>query len=398
MPPLNGQSNDVNTPAVTGDNTASGPGVFGDSGSGPGVSGHSITAAAVAGESDRGSGVSALGHGTAPALESVNDNATADAGPGLRARSAAAGVIGESTTWMGVFGLTQSSTGGNGVMGQAVGTGAGVFGESTDGIGVFGQTSSLTTSAAGVRGVATNTDGVGPAVIGENQGSGPGVLGTAIHDAGVTGFHGDPRLQETTVANEGAKAGVFGASDVGAGVLGYARSPDSAGVVAFGGILASAINHRLAGEFFGDVEVHGDIFLPGADCAEQFDLDDDEEVEAGDVVVISLAGGLRRSTVSYDKAVAGVVSGAGTFRPAIVLDGRGNASRRRPIALVGKVFCKVDARYGAVNIGDMLTSSDTPGHAMLAADPAHAFGSVLGKALGRLSEGTGLVPVLVCLQ
>jgi hypothetical protein len=396
MPALNGQSNDA-APAVAGDNTTSGPGVSGNSASGPGVSGHSITGAAVAGESDRGSGVSALGHGTAPALEAVNDNATADAGPGLRGRSAAAGVIGESTTWMGVFGLTQSSTGGNGVMGQAVGTGAGVFGESTEGIGVLGQTSGPTSAAAGIRGVA-NTGTVGPGVWGENRGEGPGVVGMAINDAGVFGFHGDPRLQETLVANDGAKAGVFGASDVGAGVLGYARGTGTAAVVAVGGIFASAVHHRLAGEFQGDVDVHGDIFLPGADCAEHFDLDGDGEVEAGDVVVIGSTGGLRRCTASYDKAVAGVVSGAGPFRPAIVLDGGRNAGRRRPVALVGKVFCKVDARYGTVNIGDLLTSSDTPGHARLAADPARAFGSVLGKALARLSEGTGLVPILVCLQ
>jgi hypothetical protein len=398
MPPLKGQSNDVNTPAVTGDNTASGLGVFGDSGSGTGVSGHSITAAAVAGESDRGSGVSALGHGTAPALESVNDNATADAGPGLRARSAAAGIIGESTTWMGVFGLTQSSTGGNGVMGQAVGTGAGVFGESSDGIGVLGQTSGPNTSAAGVRGVATNTDGACAAVVGENQGLGPGVLGTAGRDAGVTGFHGDPRLQETTVGSEGAKAGVFGASDVGAGLLGYARSQSAAGVVAFGGITASAMGRPFAGEFFGNVQVHGDVFLAGQDCAEQFDLAGEEEAEAGDVVVISPSGGIRRSVLPYDRAVAGVVSGAGSFRPGIMLGGDRRAARRRPIALVGKVFCKVDARSGAVRVGDLLTSSGTPGHAMVASDQARAFGAVLGKALGSLHGEVGLLPILVCLQ
>jgi len=397
MPALDGESNDISTPAVTGNNTVGGPGVLGQSQSGPGISGHSITGAAVAGESDQGIGVSALGHGTAPVVESVNDNATADAGPGLRARSAAAGVIGESTTWMGVFGLTQSTTGGNGVMGQAVGPGAGVFGESSTGIGVYGQTSGPATSAAGVRGVA-NAGGVGPAVVGENLGLGTGVLGVASHDAGVTGLHGDPRLQETTVANEGGQAGVFGASDVGAGVVGYARSPAVYGVAAYGGITASAMGRPFAGEFFGDLQVHGDVFLTGEDCAEQFDLADEEEAGPGDVVVLSPSGGIRRSALPYDRAVAGVVSGAGSFRPGVMLGADRRPARRRPIALVGKVFCKVDARYGAVRVGDLLTSSGTPGHAMVACDQVRAFGAVLGKALGSLHGDFGLVPILVCLQ
>lgn len=413
MPPLKGQSNNVNTPGVAGDNTAGGSGVSGDSNSGMGVSGHSITAAAVAGESDRGTGVSALGHGTAPALESVNDNTTDNAGPGLRARSAAAGVIGESTTWMGVFGLTQSKTGGNGVMGQAVGTGAGVFGESSDGIGVLGQTSGVTISSAGVRGVMTNADGVAPAVWGENQGFGEGVFGRGSRGSGVTGIHGDPRLQETTVANDGGRAGVFGASDVGAGLVGYARDAAAPGVLAFGGIRAVAMSQRLAGEFVGDLQINGDIFLPGADCAEQFDIDPDDPPEPGDVVVISSTSRVRRSAKPYDKTVAGVVSGAGSYRPGIILDSQLRSAQpagltvvpgatptgaRRPIALVGKVFCRVDAAFGGVDTGDLLTTSDTPGHAMRADNPTRAFGSILGKALGRLSEGRGLVPVLVCLQ
>jgi hypothetical protein len=88
--------------------------------------------------------------------------------------------------------------------------------------------------------------------------------------AGIIGFHGDPRLQETTVGSEATTAGVFGASDKGAGVMGYSRSTDSFGVIAFGGLRASAMDHPLAGEFNGNVQVNGDLFLPGADCAEIF--------------------------------------------------------------------------------------------------------------------------------
>jgi hypothetical protein len=65
---------------------------------------------------------------------------------------------------------------------------------------------------------------------------------------------------------------------------------------------------------------------------------------------------------------------------------------------MGKVFCQVDAGYGPVAAGDLLTTSPTPGHAMKARDRERAFGSVLGKALRPLSTGRGLVPILVTLQ
>jgi hypothetical protein len=35
---------------------------------------------------------------------------------------------------------------------------------------------------------------------------------------------------------------------------------------------------------------------------------------------------------------------------------------------------------------------------MRANEPGQAFGAVIGKALGALASGQGLVPMLVCLQ
>ena len=66
--------------------------------------------------------------------------------------------------------------------------------------------------------------------------------------------------------------------------------------------------------------------------------------------------------------------------------------------MVGKVHCKVDAQYSPIEVGDLLTTSPTLGHAMKASDPLKAFGAVLGKALRPLKEGQGLVPILVALQ
>jgi rRNA processing protein Krr1/Pno1 len=62
------------------------------------------------------------------------------------------------------------------------------------------------------------------------------------------------------------------------------------------------------------------------------------------------------------------------------------------------VYCKVDARHGSIEVGDLLTTSDTPGHAMKATDSLKAFGSVIGKALRPLKEGQALIPILIALQ
>lgn len=143
----------------------------------------------------------------------------------------------------------------------------------------------------------------------------------------------------------------------------------------------------------------GDIILRNADCAEEFDIVEGAvEVEPGMVMVIEHDGALRPSDITYDKRVAGVISGAGDYKPGIVLDRKQSAEYRLPIALVGKVYCKVDAEYGSIQVGDLLTTSPTPGHAMKVDDPLKGFGAVLGKALGPLEGGRGLIPVLVALQ
>jgi hypothetical protein len=271
-----------------------------------------------------------------------------------------------------------------------------IFGSSA-GEGVHGETSS-NTFAGGVTGVATNASGPATGVLGRSDSAGPGVVGLANRDTGVYGQHGDPRLNETTVGTDGGKAGVFGTSDAGAGVVGYSRDTTSFGVWAFGGIRASAMDHPLAGDFRGDVQVTGDILLPGADCAEHFDIAGSEEIEPGSVVVIDQEGVLRQSDTAYDKKVAGVVSGAGNYRTGIILDKQQSQDNRLPVALLGKVYCKVDAQYAPIEVGDLLTTSPTPGCAMKAEDPRRAFGAVIGKALRSFSSGQGFIPILIALQ
>jgi hypothetical protein len=118
---------------------------------------------------------------------------------------------------------------------------------------------------------------------------------------------------------------------------------------------------RQAGDIrAANIYATGDVVLAGADCAEDFDIACAENVDVGTVMVIDHDGILRPSQDAYDKRVAGVISGAGDLRPGIVLDKRASQSGRLPLALVGKVYCKIDASHSPVEAGDLLTTSSTP--------------------------------------
>jgi hypothetical protein len=140
----------------------------------------------------------------------------------------------------------------------------------------------------------------------------------------------------------------------------------------------------------------GDIELVGADCAEDFELA--EPAVSGSVVCVCDDGRVRPCSEPYDSRVVGVLSGAGEWRPGLRLGRSSDDGRSVPLALVGKVYCLADARSEPIGVGDLLTTSSTPGHAMRASDTMKAFGAILGKSLGALGDERGLVPVLVALQ
>lgn len=148
----------------------------------------------------------------------------------------------------------------------------------------------------------------------------------------------------------------------------------------------------------GNIVATGDVQLVGADCAEEFEVDAQFEIDPGTVLVIGAAERLRHCETAYDRRVAGVVSGGHGLRPGIILGRRDSDHSRVAVALTGTVWCKVDADYAAVEIGDLLTTSPTAGHAMKATQRAMAAGAVLGKAMRDLSAGRSLIPILVTLQ
>jgi hypothetical protein len=365
-------------PAVKGEDTGEGGfGVSGVSKSGHGVHGESKTSRGVVGTSTDFHGVfgkSINNVGVAGESDSMIGVLGVCKNPG----DAGVGVRGEHQG-AGGFGVHGVSNSGHGVHGESIGS-RGVVGTSKTFLGVHG------TSESGV-GVAGDSDS-GKGVNGQSK-TGDGVFGTG--NRGVVGI--SPTYQGV-YGWSGGNAGVVGESDSGNGVWVISHSPQEPG------LFATNDKGGPAARFEGNVVVTGDVTLPNAaDCAEEFDLVETATADPGTVMVLDAGGALTASARAYDKCVVGVISGAGAYRPGIVLDRQPNPlGNRRPLALVGKVFCKVDADFGAIAVGDLLTTSATPGHAMAALDSAKAFGAVIGKALQPLREGRGLIPILVALQ
>jgi hypothetical protein len=136
----------------------------------------------------------------------------------------------------------------------------------------------------------------------------------------------------------------------------------------------------------------------GLDYAEGFDVTGEEKIAPGTVLVIDAAhpGQLTISREAYDRKVAGIVAGAKGLGSGVRL---GADQFDHPVALAGRVYCNVDGKFGAVQPGDLLTTSPTAGHAMVVKDHGKATGAILGKAMEPLAAGKqGQVLVLVTLQ
>jgi len=135
----------------------------------------------------------------------------------------------------------------------------------------------------------------------------------------------------------------------------------------------------------------------GSDLSEQFDIHGD--AKPGMVVSIDPAseGKLVIAHQSYDKKVAGIISGANGVLPGMLMGQHGSAANGdHPVALSGRVYCFADESHGTITAGDLLTSSDKPGHCMKVTDHTRAQGAILGKAMGKVKNG--MVLVLVSLQ
>lgn len=162
------------------------------------------------------------------------------------------------------------------------------------------------------------------------------------------------------------------------------------------GIGTTSPNNKL--HVAGSITVDGNINAKYQDVAEW--VDSSQELTAGTVVVLdsSKSNQVLASTQSYDSRVAGVIS----LRPGLTL---GEAAEGRVlVATTGRVKVKVDATNGPIQIGDLLVTSDKEGVAMksipveIGGVKIHRPGTLIGKALEPLAQGTGEILVLLSLQ
>lgn len=311
----------------------------------------------------------------------------------------------ETNTGIGVFGTSTSSSGftyggkfeassniGTGVYGKATSTSSGLkFGgyfevESANGYGMYAKSinSSSSTSWA-VRGEAAG------------DGGGGWFSSTALGQTAILGMANSTSPSSTSVAGDFRS---FGGQGV--GVRARATAANGVGIFADGGL--------YAGEFQGDVLIHGRntveilTITGGADLSEQFEVRqpvDELKPEPGMIVSIDpdKTGSLMLSSRSYDKRVAGIISGAGGVNTGMTMGQKGSvADGAYPVALTGRVYAYADTSNGFIEAGDLLTTSDVPGHAMKVTEHGRAQGAIIGKAMSALKEGSGLVLVLVSLQ
>jgi len=115
----------------------------------------------------------------------------------------------------------------------------------------------------------------------------------------------------------------------------------------------------------------GTINTSGADLAERYTSQ--EPLDFGDVVTIDSfnSHAVKKSKYQYQTDMVGVVSTDPGFIAGAYTE------NSYPIGLIGRVPVKVSTENGTIRVGDYLTTSSVPGHAM----KATLSGRVLGKAL-----------------
>jgi hypothetical protein len=272
---------------------------------------------------------------------------------------------------IGIYG-TSSSISGRGVFGEATGT----TGFNT---GVRGETASTHPDAIGVFGLANNSFATGVGVKGQNNGTnGIGVWGQGGN--GATGVLGQ--------ANSTTRYGVW-AYNSGTGVA--LRAEGGGNLIEAWSL--SPVNVRFRVDNNGNVTADGTFTSPAADFAEL--LPAAPGLEPGDVLVIQADGTLGLSNRAYQPTVVGVYSTEPAFLGGAGIDT--DRTGKVPMAVVGIVPVKASAENGVIRPGDMLTASDTPGHAMRAGADA-PVGTVIGKALTSHEGGSGVIRMLVTLQ
>jgi hypothetical protein len=141
--------------------------------------------------------------------------------------------------------------------------------------------------------------------------------------------------------------------------------------------------------------------LSGGDYAESVDVTGDrKQYEPGDVLVIDPVspGKFLKCATAYSTSVAGIYSTKPGIRGRRQKSDSSHMNEEVPLAMVGVVPTKVSAESGSIHPGDLIVTSSKPGYAMKGIDRTRITGAIVGKAMGNLDSGTGVMEVLVSLQ
>lgn len=313
-------------------------------------------------------------------------------------------------------------------------TGFGVRGDSTDLIGVVG----LSTNFVGVAGSGPvygvlGTSATGTGVYGSASTGGDGVFGTSVNGYGV----------HATSSNY--RAGYFNPGNTAF----FSLYVDGPGVV-----------ENTICEIHGSMEVVGNLVVDGSKggyVVDEMQNADSVNLELGDVVVIAEDSSapvlgkipvprIKLAANANDTAVVGVVDQimyvpdeatrnayqaqqqadheaasrsqnnieskhgpmadiqnrisdeAGTLHPDSHATSASPGAYCSVVTLGAYKAVKVDATFGAIRAGDLLTTSSHAGYAMKVTDKAAASGAIIGKALSSLDKGIGTLTVMVTLK
>jgi hypothetical protein len=253
---------------------------------------------------------------------------------------------------------------------------------------IFGKNNSGETGAVGITGTVRPANG--------KKSPAYGVVGDSLH-MGVRG--------QATGESDSPGCGIAGLARNGYGGAFMSEHGYSLMVDGFGretGSLDETINLKGDGKALfvdGESVFNGPASFQhtGGDATgnlvEYFEVDDEEYISPGDMLVVSEKGKsmLSKSRVTYNRSVIGVVSDT----PVIVLN-KTRKGKIYAVALAGRVMCKVDARNRPIRPGDLIVTSDTPGCGMSGKiDSFDKIGTVLGKALDGLEEGLGTIPLFI---
>lgn len=161
-----------------------------------------------------------------------------------------------------------------------------------------------------------------------------------------------------------------------------------------------------------DIEAEGTIWARNGSQSGPRDLAEnyysDLTLDPGDVVCLDRKEDrIVKSERANDDLIIGVISTLPGFLLGVEHgedEKRHDGKRAYPVALSGRVPCKVTDENGPINRGDLLTSSSTIGHAMKATAlvvggvEIYAPGTIIGKALESFHSETGVIEVFVTLR